>query len=472
MQNNQDQLHAHTFVLGRVVSALTRGEPDAAETPMRRFSAGAVGGVIVAVVTAAGFAVVGLLFAGSGSAWRTPGTLIVEKETGTRYLLIDQTLHPVANYASARLLLGADTRVATVAAKTLAGVPHGSPVGIPGAPDALPDPARLAGRDWLVCSTATGADPAVRDDIALGGARTVTAPAPDSALVVRTPDGALYLVWHGRRLRIPSRAALVALGYGAAEPWPVSPLWAAVLPVGDDLAAPDVPRRGEAGPPVGGTQTRIGQVLEVPTATASPAGHFLVLPDGLAPLSATETALILGDPKSHDAYPGTPVAAIRVSAGDAAAASPSARKAPTGLPATPPALTQPVPDSPRSLCVQLALDPDGALTTASVALTDRAPAPRPGQPGRTPTGGEIRLTPGSGILARTPITSADRESHLFLVTDLGIKYPLASAEAAAALGYPNPDQQAAAIPGTLLGLLPTGPLLDPKAAASAQELAR
>jgi type VII secretion protein EccB len=477
MQNKQDQLHAHTFVLGRVVSALTRGEPDAAETPMRRFSTAAVAGLLVGALLAAGFAVWGLLFPGSGTAWRTPGTLIVEGETGNRYLLIDQVLHPVANYASARLLLGPDPKVASVPAKSLGGVPHGSPVGIPGAPDALPTAARLDGREWLVCSTpapstSTDGAAAVQDDIAIGaGARTTAGAAADSALLARTPDGTMYLAWHGRRLRLGGRAALVALGYGTAEPWPASSLWAAVLPQGDDLAAPDIPHRGDPGPRIGSTETRIGQVLEVRTDnTASAAGHFLVLSDGLAPLSATETALILGDPKSRDAYPAGSVAAIRVAASDAAALPSSTRKAPSDLPPAPPALTQPLQDRPQDLCVDVQLRTDGTVASAVLAFSDRAPAARPGQPGRTQTGGAIRLVPGSGMLARTPTTANNQDAPLFLVTDLGVKYPLASTEAATALGYAQPDNQSTTVPNTLLGLLPTGPLLDPKAAAQEQPL--
>ena len=50
----------------------------------------------------------------------------------------------------------------------------------------------------------------------------------------------------------------------------------------------------------------------------------------------------------------------------------------------------------------------------------------------------------------------------YLVTDEGIKYSLATAEAKAALGYS--DVTPVLIPAALLALLPTGPALDIAAA--------
>ncbi len=469
MQSKQDQLHAHLFVLGRVVSALTRGEPDAAEAPMRRFSAAAIGGILVAGLVVAGIAVWGLLFPGGGTAWREQGSLLVEKETGTRYVLLDDVLHPVANYASARLVLGPQTKVVSVAAKALNGIPHGQSIGIPGAPDALPAAKSLVGKDWLICSQSGSSNgtPVVRDEVALGGARPTVPPAADSALLVRTPDGSMYLAWHGRRLAVGGRASLVALGYGSAEPWPVSALWVSALLPGDALTAPDVPQRGEPGPQVGALKTRIGQLLETRTGPSETStSHFLVLPDGLAPLSGIEAALVLGDPRTKDAYPGGAVAAIPVGASDAAAAPASKRSAPTGLPPAPPELTPPVVGRPRTPCVHMILRPDAAVESVEVALAQPDTGGRDGVAGRTPSGGPILLSPGSGMLAQPPVAAGDASTKAYLVTDLGVKYPLASLEAAGALGYSGPGAGMVTVPASLLDLLPTGPVLDPQAAAS------
>src|SRR5205823_8000537 len=99
-------------------------------------------------------AVIGLIFPAAGSGWQKPGVLIVEKETGTRYLYVSGRLHPVLNLASVRLLTQGQPTVESVSSRALAGLPHGTPLGIPGAPDSLPDPARLLSAGWLICAGA------------------------------------------------------------------------------------------------------------------------------------------------------------------------------------------------------------------------------------------------------------------------------------------------------------------------------
>src|SRR5689334_12232490 len=117
MYSRRDQADAHSFLVGRLVAAVLRTDPDAPDRPLRRTSAGMLGGVVVAVLVVAVIVVIGLFTdIGSGNSWRKPGTLIVDKGTGNRYLLVGDQLHPVLNYASARLLVHGDPAVATVGA--------------------------------------------------------------------------------------------------------------------------------------------------------------------------------------------------------------------------------------------------------------------------------------------------------------------------------------------------------------------
>jgi hypothetical protein len=95
----------------------------------------------------------GFVSPGGQKAWKEPGTLILEKESGARYVFLDGELRPVLNQASGRLILGDDLHVRSVSRHSMAGVPHGLPVGILGAPDFLPDAKRLNGKQWQVCST-------------------------------------------------------------------------------------------------------------------------------------------------------------------------------------------------------------------------------------------------------------------------------------------------------------------------------
>ncbi|MFF3515812.1 type VII secretion protein EccB [Streptomyces sp. NPDC002573] len=460
MQSKQDQLQAHLFVVGRVVSALTRGEPDAAETPMRRFTTATLGSVVVAALLLVGFGVYGLVRPGSGTAWREPGTVIVEEETGTRYVLMDKVLHPVLNYASARLLLGSAAKVVQVPQRSLGGVPRGAPVGIPGAPDGLPDPTRLGGRQWTLCSAPApdaAGSPAMRTTVSLDRARPLTSPSADQAVLVQTPGGAQYLVWHDTRLGIPDRAALVALGYGSADPWQVSDQWLSALPSGPALRAPAVPHRGKSGPRIRGQATRIGQVLSVGKGTGGPtSSYFLVLADGLAPLTGTQAALLLGDPASRQAYTNGQVTAVAVGASDAAAMPVSGQKVSEGaLPLMPPALVGPLPDHPWTPCLRLVLGQDGVLATVRMGFTEDRSAADTGVV-------RVLVAPGGGMLAQSPATHGAPSSAVYLVTDLGVKYPLVSSGSAAALGYS--DSPVVLVPAALLALLPTGPVLDPKAA--------
>src|SRR5262245_119137 len=153
MQSRKDQLHAQAFVTGRLVSALLHAEPDLPQTPLRRFVLGSLIGVIIGVIAVAGAGIWGLISPSGKNTWRAAGALIIEKESGARYIFAGGELRPVLNHASAKLLLGTELRVVSVKRKSLRGVPHGLPVGIPSAPDALPEVNRLAKPPhWTACS--------------------------------------------------------------------------------------------------------------------------------------------------------------------------------------------------------------------------------------------------------------------------------------------------------------------------------
>src|SRR5690606_34517990 len=70
----------------------------------------------------------------------------------------------------------------------------------------------------------------------------------------------------------------------------------------------------------------------------------------------------------------------------------------------------------------------------------------------------VEVAPGSGVLASTAPAPGVSGTGLYLVSDTGLKYPVADAETAAALGLAA--EAALAVPEELLSLLPTGPLID------------
>ena len=93
--------------------------------------------------------------------------------------------------------------------------------------------------------------------------------------------------------------------------------------------------------------------------------------------------------------------------------------------------------------------------------------PPAGQPPATTTAGVagspenadlISVAPAGGAFVQPEAAPGIGGNSLFLITDAGVKYPVPSASAAQALGYPA--GRAVALPAGLLGLLPTGPALN------------
>jgi hypothetical protein len=237
------------------------------------------------------------------------------------------------------------------------------------------------------------------------------------------------------------------LGFDSTPP-EVQPAWLDLIPAGADVAVPAIPGRGTPGPAVEGVQSKIGQ-LYVARVTGVPDRYYVMLADGLSPLTATGYAIMAGDP-------GAPAQPAEL--GPAALAQAPVSTAPVlfaDLPATPP---RPV-NSAAAWCARWTPDggfdlvagsPLGAADTVrdSVAVTRT-----------TQTAAAIRVRAGAGGLVRAARAGDAPGGSLFLLTDAGVKYPLGGPAVATALGYP--DGTAAPVPPELLDILPTGPLLDP-----------
>ncbi|MFI1829717.1 type VII secretion protein EccB [Streptomyces sp. NPDC020412] len=471
MQNKRDQVQAHMFLMGRLTSGMLRSDPDAPESPQGRTNRGIAIGIIVAVLVAVGAFVVGLVSPGKQNSWKTSGDLIVDKATGARYLHLDGRLRPVRNYASAKLLGGAKLSTTTVSTGSLKGTPRGTPVGIEGAPDELPSAGDLSKAPWQVCVTEAPRQAATKAVTTLaigldgGGERLGRA----QGLLVAGPDGSDYLIWQGSRLRIDrDSTAGEALGYASVRPVPVSAAFLNALPAGPDLAAPAIEGAGKAGPELGGRPTTVGQLftLAVPGADER---HYVLRADGLAPVTATELALLLADPRTRaKAYDGaTPIPAALTSDALQGNLAPDAGRTarPGQVPETPPkAVSVPRDRTPCAL-----VTPDGEGTRFGVAL---APTADLGPLAQHSAGvaaaaclpvDRVAVRPGRGSLVRlVGAGGGELGGTLYLVTETGVKYRLASLAAVQALGYQ--DVTPGEMPALMLAMLPSGPDLSTEAA--------
>ncbi|MEV2275680.1 type VII secretion protein EccB [Nocardiopsis sp. NPDC049922] len=466
MQSRRDRVMAHNFTVGRLGTAMLEADPDAVDAPMRRTRTGTFIGMALSALLCVGFLVFGLIFPGGSTTWQEEGMLVIERDTGASYLYSAGMLRPVANYASARLIQGAEGDVSLVNAGSIEGVPMGGPVGIPGAPDSLPGEEALESAVWRLCALPEDGERA-RTALTIGTAPEPTPLADHEAVLLVGPDGGRHLLWRGARLRLDEEGGAVqALGYGTSPAHPVTAAFLDTVPTAPDLTAQEVPGAGTPGPALAGVQRRVGQVFAVSTPD-QPDQHYLLTLDGLSPLTLTEALLLLSDPENGAAaYPGVTPEAIALPASEAHANLTAGGEDATGqdtrLPATPPELRS---VEARYPCLRLGgggtltvtLDDGGSVSARPV---QEVPAIAPG----CPTPDLIGIPSGGGAVARArPVGGGTGSPTHYLVSDAAAKYPVPDDDVLSSLGVDTgaPTE----VPTSLLRLLPTGPLLHPDAAS-------
>jgi len=416
--------------------------------------------VLLAAVSLAAVAVYGVFAPGRAANWQDGSAVIVERESGARYVYAGGQLHPVPNYASALLVIGsAQARTVTVARSALAGVPRGAALGIPGAPDPLPPPDRLLPAPWAVCSGRLG-DAAAQSTVYVGrvpGGGTELAD-PDG-LLLTTADGTDYLVWRHHRYRV-ARIALGALAWGAEPPTLVTPALVNSLTAGPDLVAPTVP--GQPGAPSKVPGARIGQVVSE-TVPGGGKQYAVALADGLAGVSEVQAALLLAQ---------SGAAAVELSpavfTGHLTGPLPTPAGA-TPLPDRRPELVRPHATD-RGVCVTVGggregLSYDVPLSTEGVPVpsgsADRVVADRV-------VADRVVVDPGRGAVVAAsasptdPAASPTTPAALSVVSELGVRYPVPAADVLGILGYGGVTP--VRLPSAVVSLLPVGPALDPTAA--------
>ncbi|TDP95058.1 type VII secretion protein EccB [Labedaea rhizosphaerae] len=452
MWTQRDQIQAYQFLRRRLVSALVAADANHPTSPSKRLVLGVVLGLAGTLLAAAVFGVIGLLTPSRAQEWRQGGQVIVEQETGALFILgADDALHPVLNYASARLLAGGDgTKTVVVPAKSLRDVPRGEGVGLAGAPASLPQPDRLVSGPWTRCSRTSPDRPAGAPPIStvlLGQDPAGSVLRDGQGLLARLDGDRQYLITGGHRYKLADKATVTALGYDSADVLTVSPEWLNTVPAGRDLGTIDVPQAGAQGPAVGGQATRIGQVL------TTGGGYYLVRPDGLAVVTETEARLALGAAHAGAAYPGRVPEPLPVAAADVAAAPRSAAKS-TGYP--------------RFHPVTVTVDQSSVVCTTGTEVTvghgtlALASPPILTDP-KAKAATEVSVPGGMGAVVESQPTPGAASGTVYVITDTGKKYPVVDEKALAALGYGGAPK--VGVSPDVLALFPTGVTLDPNAAA-------
>jgi type VII secretion protein EccB len=447
MASRRDQLHSYQFMNQRVISAFVMRETDPAQSPLRRGIGALFGGLMVTILIGAAFGIYGILTRVGTDQWKSDGAVVVERESGASFVYAQGRLNPALNFASAKLAAGRpNPRVFRVAAKSLAEVPRGITIGIPGAPGSLPEPKRQVSFPWTMCAV-PAEQPLSVLLVASGG--PAGADLGDRGLLVKDALlGMNYLVWHGRKhLMQDSRTTVPAL-FGAVSPTSVGTAWLNALPSGLDIAAVPVTGRGE--PSAGVPDRRNGDVLSVQTASGDQ--YYVVLDDGLAPITALQQAVL------NSRFPARPEPTTVNAVTRLPTSSRFADETP-GIqpPAEPPplagtnpgeticAVTSDPAKAPALSVGGSAAELSAAVPTTAAASTGRALADAVLVPaGRV----AVVRVPGSGGYA--------------VVTDLGVRYAVPNADALAMLGYP--PTSATDVPTALVNRIPAGVTLDPGAA--------
>jgi type VII secretion protein EccB len=467
-----DEIHASRFAMERVVKALTRHDPDPAGRPAPRHMVLTLASLMVTALIAVTVGIVNLITGqGTPDKLQNTSTVLIEKETGAQFVYTagDGRLHPVLNFASALLLTSGGNPTTTVVRhgrlSTLrreSGVATGPTLGIADAPDTLPGTEDLLAEPWQVC---TRAGAGLRTQLLIGrtaiaGGHTLaaaTAAAAGEALLVQAPDRRVYLAFGDRKhLLADPPVALAAFGWTGRPRQPVAAAWLNALESGPDIATPVIEDLGKRSRAV---QDSVGTLYRA----SGPSGDqwAVVRRDDVLPISPVQARLLRTDPDTSVEQIPLSVSAFAKLPFAAAAAAPAADGGPAAVPTLVSFASQ--------VCARVAGAAPGA---ASILLdperTAVAAAP-PASVARSATGGgagvdEVGVPAGRGVLVRSAASASAPASSgpLSIVTDAGVRYPIADRDALTKLGYGATAAQA--VPAGIVALLPEGPALSAEAA--------
>lgn len=379
--------------------------------------------------------------------------VLMVRDTGALYVRIDDTVHPVSDLVSARLIVGTPVNPVMVDDAAMAKFRRGPLVGIPGAPAQLGRPLSLDESDWAICD---GVEPAETVLLAGRAEQGMAALGSGQALLVssRAVGGATYLLSDGWRARVDLRdiAVVRALHLEGVSAQLVSQALLDSVPEAPALRAPSIPGLGNAGPAALGGLA-VGTVVRV--VRAGPAEFYVVLTDGLQRVSRVSADVIrFSVAQSHDEPPVVPadvVADVPVADNLAVARFPE----------------RVLPRARAVVCAHWDPRQRGPDTNTGVAMADSLPEHSvllAQADGDGPNVDRVQIPVGRSVLLQAGGVTRDGTDGgpLYLLNDLGVLFGIRDGATAEMLGL---GTNAVPAPWPMLAMLPRGPELNRDAAS-------
>jgi type VII secretion protein EccB len=452
-------ISGYRFMRRRIECALLGRDLRAVNEPMRAPAQSMMAGLALAVILLAGCVVLALLRPQPGLA---TAPILMEKQSGALYVRLGETLHPVLNLASARLIAKTNADPQPTAASALSRGKRGPLLGIPGAPQLLGTPLGADELRWTVCDSRDGTTVVVgRGE----GPQSHILAGDQTLLVTPASGGSTYLLYGGRRsvVNLADAAVERALGPEGQVPRTVSTLLLNVIPEAPPLTAPRIPDAGSRGSrSLPGFP--VGSVLRV-TRTGGDE-FYVVLTDGVQRVGQLAADLL----RFANSQGARTVMSV---APDVIRNAPAVTRLPvSGFPDR--AKTPPLTDD-GTLCASWTYaapsgNVDISFSVGGLPLSDGdGSVPLAQADGKGPAVDAVYLPPGRSAYVRATGLSGGNAGAgtRYFFSDTGVRYAVHDDDAAHDLGMP--DAMIAA-PWPVLAKLPAGPELSRANASVAQDV--
>ncbi|WP_216901185.1 type VII secretion protein EccB [Nocardia alni] len=457
------QVNGYRYLLRRYDHALIRWDARMLHDPMRAQFRSLVIGAVLSIMIVAGAAILALIHPQP-----TMGNakIVMGKDSGQLFVVVNGVLHPALNLASARLIAQSDETPTALADARLT-EPRGPVMGIPGAPAALLGSASGGRSQWSVCDAISAATGNVVSTVIDGPLRTTSAGrarplgADESVLVTR--DDHTYLLFDGKRAELdpsdPTLARVMSLSFHSARPVGAGLLNSAT-PV-PALVPPTI--QGLGGPGPGRlASVPVGAVIRVQDVDSD--GLYVVLNDGVQKVSpfAAEVIRTANSEGMGEIPMVTPDRLRGIPVVDKLATDQFPDRVPTILDAQ---------DDPVT-CLSWAKNTGDPAATTSLLAGNALPLTSTAEPVTMASTGDhadaAYVPPGTGeyVQATDIAPTSVARGPLFYITDAGVRYGVPDVRTAAVLGLGSTPRPA---PWQIVGRLVAGPMLSQAAALNSYD---